>query len=206
MRMSAQRRPSVASLNSTSRPTSPDGSQKSLRSFSSCSSILSIDGLPSLPLVVSVRKCVLRKRYPDAVGPGWGFVLRGTTSEFPERTKVYTCHIESVHDDGTAKVGMRPQWGRGCSYVCLQRKLMITLILESLHGKPLICLFRSPHQARCPYWGSCSSDAFVLSTSVASIPIIIIPSHRYWTMTVRLACSHTPSMKGAGLGNSFKEL
>jgi len=36
------------------------------------------------------------------VGPGWGFVLRGTTSEFPGRTKVYTCHIESVHDDGTA--------------------------------------------------------------------------------------------------------
>jgi hypothetical protein len=34
--------------------------------------------------------------------------LRGTTSEFAEGTKIYTCHIESVHESGTAKaVGLR---------------------------------------------------------------------------------------------------
>ena len=136
--MSAQRRrSSVASLDNEHLSVPRVGSLRSLRSFSSsASSILSIDGLPPLPLVVSVRECLLRRRSSDAVGPGWGFVLRGTTSEFPERTKIYTCHIESVHDDGTAKVGVHSPmraWLQNAESSWLYLSL-----LESLHGKPLI--------------------------------------------------------------------
>ena len=67
-----------------------------------------MDGLgttPSLPKVLHVRKCTLRKKPPDdPVAGGWGFVLRGTTSEFRSGTKVYTCHVETVKEDSAAMV------------------------------------------------------------------------------------------------------
>ena len=94
------------------RSTSPSGA--SLRSFASSSTLdsMTYDGAaPPLPAVIAVRECVLRKRPPTAPGPGWGFVLRGTTSEYAEGTKVHTCHIESIHEDGTAKVRMCGPWG-----------------------------------------------------------------------------------------------
>ena len=110
MKMSEQSRSrlSAVSLDDQGRSISPEGRQRRMRSFSSTSTIdsISIDGIPSLPLVVSVRECVLQRRPANATVPGRGFVLRGTTSEFAERTKIYTCHIESVYDNGTAKVGV----------------------------------------------------------------------------------------------------
>lgn len=87
------------------RPVSPGGG--SIRSYASVSTLdsMTYDGTPPpLPAVISVRECKLRKRPPGSDGPGWGFVLRGTTSEYVEAMKVYTCQIESVHESGTAKV------------------------------------------------------------------------------------------------------
>ncbi len=105
-RESPRRSSAASSHGGDSRPVSP-ASSKSIHSFSSSSTLDSIPcdySSPPLPLVVAVRECVLRKRPPKSVGPGWGFVLRGTSSEFAEGTKVYTCHIESVNDSGPAKV------------------------------------------------------------------------------------------------------
>ena len=59
---------------------------------------------PSLPKVVQVRRVNLRKRPPDDPISGWGFVLRGTTSEFKNGVKVYTCHVETVKDGSAAMV------------------------------------------------------------------------------------------------------
>ena len=87
------------------RPVSPGGG--SIRSYASVSTLDSVtyDGAPPpLPAVVAVRACALRKRPPGSEGPGWGFVLRGTTSEYAEGMKVYTCQIDSVHESGAAKV------------------------------------------------------------------------------------------------------
>ena len=65
-----------------------------------------MDGLttPNLPMVVTIKKCHLTKRPPGSPVSGWGFVLRGTTSEFKSGMRVYTCHVEIVKDDGAAMV------------------------------------------------------------------------------------------------------
>lgn len=65
-----------------------------------------MDGLttPSLPKVIQVRKCTLRKRPPDDPVSGWGFVLRGTTSEFKSGVKIYNCHVETVKEESAAMV------------------------------------------------------------------------------------------------------
>lgn len=105
-RRGSPRRFSSSSQGDDSRPVSP-ASSKSIRSFSSTSTLDSIAceySSPPLPSVLAIKDCVLRKRPPGSVGPGWGFVLRGTSSEFAEGTRVYTCHIESVNENGPAKV------------------------------------------------------------------------------------------------------
>lgn len=61
---------------------------------------------PSLPKVVQIKKCHLRKRPPGSNVSGWGFVLRGTTSEFKSGIRVYTCHVETVKEDGAAMVSI----------------------------------------------------------------------------------------------------
>jgi hypothetical protein len=48
----------------------------------------------------------LRKWTKESVSPGWGFTLRGTTSELAKGKKVYNCHVEMVHDNGAAKVSV----------------------------------------------------------------------------------------------------
>ena len=62
--------------------------------------------VPSLPKVVFMKKCQIRKRPLGSEVSGWGFVLRGTTSEFKSGTRVYTCHVEVVKEDGAAMVSM----------------------------------------------------------------------------------------------------
>ena len=93
-----------------------DGSSKRSSAGSripSCTSTCTLDSIgcdtaPPLPLVVRVRECMLCQRPQNsATGPGWGFVLRGTTSELAEGLKLYTCHIDTVHQNGAAKVSMR---------------------------------------------------------------------------------------------------
>ena len=71
---------------------------------------------PSLPKVITIKKCQLRKRPPESEVSGWGFVLRGTTSEFKSGARVYTCHIELVKEGGAAQV-------------CLQHKQAIVYII-----------------------------------------------------------------------------
>ena len=60
--------------------------------------------VPSLPKVVTMKKCQVRKRPFGSEVSGWGFVLRGTTSEFRSGTRVYTCHVELVKENGAAMV------------------------------------------------------------------------------------------------------
>ena len=86
----------------TSQPGSPhDG--RILKESASTDSI-ACDIVPKLPSILSVRECRLVKRPPSSVGPGWGVVLRGVTSELVVGTKIYTCHVDSVHEQGAAEV------------------------------------------------------------------------------------------------------
>lgn len=93
-------------MTSTSARSSRASAGSRLPSCSSTSTLDSIcDTAPPLPLVVNVRECMLCQRPQNsATGPGWGFVLRGTTSELVEGLKLYTCHIDTVHENGAAKV------------------------------------------------------------------------------------------------------
>lgn len=58
---------------------------------------------PPLASNLFVKVCTLRKRATD-VAPGWGLVLRGTTSELASGRKVYTCYVEDVHHGSEAQV------------------------------------------------------------------------------------------------------
>ena len=99
------------------RPLSPDACNRSIKSFSSTSTLDSIapessnSTSPPLPARVVVNVLDIQKWTREAVGPGcepgWGVTLRGTTTELGEGIKIYTCHIESVHESGAAKVSSR---------------------------------------------------------------------------------------------------
>ena len=89
---------------------SPD--RRSIASISTAGSMTpssTVEALatPSLPMVVCVKNCSLVKSPPGSAAGGWGFVLRGTTSEYKQGTKVYTCHVDSVKADGAAMVSAR---------------------------------------------------------------------------------------------------
>lgn len=93
------------------RPLSPDGCNRSIKSFSSTSTLDSIaleNSAPSIAPPLPARPCIyvfdLRKWPCESASPGWGVTLRGTTTELGEGSKIYTCHIESVQDNGAAKV------------------------------------------------------------------------------------------------------
>lgn len=86
---------------------SPD--RRSIASISTAGSMTpssTVEALatPSLPMIVCVKNCSLVKSPPGSATAGWGFVLRGTTSEYKQGTKVYTCHVDSVKQDGAAMV------------------------------------------------------------------------------------------------------
>ena len=90
-------------------PTSPDGCNRSIKSFSSTSTLDSIalensTNAPPLPAVMRVKRLELCKQPQDAAAPGWGVKIRGTTSELADGMKVYTCHVESVNEGGSARV------------------------------------------------------------------------------------------------------
>ena len=90
------------------RPSSPASSVRSNRSCSSTSTLDSVsvayESAPPLCPLLSVREHSLSKRPQTHSLPGWGLVLRGTTSELSEGSKIYSCQIESIHHDGAAKV------------------------------------------------------------------------------------------------------
>lgn len=90
------------------RPSSPAGSVRSNRSCSSTSTLDSVsvayDTAPPLCPLLAVREHSLSKRPQTDALPGWGLVLRGTTSELSEGSKIYSCQIDSIHHDGAAKV------------------------------------------------------------------------------------------------------
>ena len=96
------------------RPLSPDGCNRSIKSFSSTSTLDSIalesstiSNAPPLPARVVINVLELRKWPKDSKAPGWGVTLRGTMSELAKGVKIYTCHIETVHDSGAAKVSSK---------------------------------------------------------------------------------------------------
>lgn len=90
------------------RPSSPAGSVRSNRSCSSTSTLDSVsvayETAPPLCPLLSVREHSLSKRPQTDSLPGWGLVLRGTTSELSEGSKIYCCQIDSIHHGGAAKV------------------------------------------------------------------------------------------------------
>ena len=86
---------------SQARPTSP-GSCSSTSTLDSVS--VTYETSPPLCSLLAVREHCLSRRPQTELFPGWGLVLRGTTSELSEGARIYTCQIESVHCDGAAKV------------------------------------------------------------------------------------------------------
>ena len=109
----AQKRLSILSETSEcgeSRPLSPDGCNRSIKSFSSTSTLDSIaleagsNTSPALPARSITKIIQLQKWPPGSEAPGWGVTLRGTTSELSRDVKIYTCHIETVHEKGAARV------------------------------------------------------------------------------------------------------
>lgn len=116
MATSHQRRLSLLSESSEcgdNRPLSPDGCNRSIKSSSSTSTLDSIalesnnpisSIAPPLPARVTIIVLNLRKWPHESAAPGWGVTLRGTTSELGRGYKIYTCHVESVHESGAAKV------------------------------------------------------------------------------------------------------
>lgn len=108
-----QKRLSILSESSeggaSDRPLSPDGCNRSIKSSSSLDSIAlentsTIYIAPPLPARAAVIVLHLGKWPPDSTAPGWGVTLRGTTSELTKGIKIYTCHVETVHENGAAKV------------------------------------------------------------------------------------------------------
>lgn len=91
------------------RPLSPDGCNRSIKSFSSTSTLDSIALeataiAPPLPAMIDIKVVELHKQSINSAAPGWGIVLRGTTNELEMGLKIYTCHIETVLENGPAKV------------------------------------------------------------------------------------------------------
>lgn len=100
---------SESSEGGDNRPLSPDGCNRSIRSFSSTSTLDSIaletsNSTPPLPAKVVINIVNLQKWPQDSAAPGWGVTLRGTTSELAKSVKIYTCHVENVHEKGAARV------------------------------------------------------------------------------------------------------
>ena len=87
------------------RPSSPACSNRSCSSTSTLDSVsVTYESSPPLSSLLTVREhCLLKRPQTDSL-PGWGLVLRGTTTELSEGLKTYSCQIESVHSDGAAKV------------------------------------------------------------------------------------------------------
>ena len=86
------------------RSNSPAGSNRSCSSTCTLDSVSVYENTPPLCSLLAAREHHLSKRPQSDPVPGWGLVLRGTTSELSEGLKVYSCQIESVHHDGAAKV------------------------------------------------------------------------------------------------------
>ena len=58
------------------------------------------DGKPKLAVVLRVKEVILRKKNE------WGFVLRGTTTQYGSSLKIYTCKIDKVNQGGPADVSI----------------------------------------------------------------------------------------------------
>lgn len=56
---------------------------------------------PPLPVVISVKECVLRRKDANS---GWGFTLRGTKSGYGKDKWIYNCFVEGISKNGSAEV------------------------------------------------------------------------------------------------------
>jgi C-terminal processing protease CtpA/Prc len=59
-----------------------------------------VDVAPSLPVVISVKECVLRRKSRCT---NWGFTLRGTRSGWGKDKWIYNCYVEGVSKNGPAE-------------------------------------------------------------------------------------------------------
>lgn len=67
------------------------------------------DAPPQLPRIIRLRHVTLNRKFNGpSNGPRFaeplGFILRGTTTEFPDNNKIYKCVIDSVAEGGLADV------------------------------------------------------------------------------------------------------
>ena len=53
---------------------------------------------PQLAIVLRVKDVIIKKKNE------WGFVLRGTTTQYGSSLRIYTCRIEKVNQGGPADV------------------------------------------------------------------------------------------------------
>ena len=53
---------------------------------------------PTLAVVLRVKEVILKKKIE------WGFVLRGTTTQYGSSLRIYTCRIDKVNQGGPAEV------------------------------------------------------------------------------------------------------
>lgn len=108
----ALKRLSIISSNSEiedTRPLSPDQGC-TIKSFSSTSTLDSLvaesnsNTVPPLPLMIRVHSLQLQRLSSGPLSSGWGVTLRGTVTELSKGNKIYTCHIETLQENGIAKV------------------------------------------------------------------------------------------------------
>ena len=56
---------------------------------------------PQLPRIITHRHITLNRKSSSSE---LGFIVRGTTTEFPDNNKVYTCAVDSITEGGLADV------------------------------------------------------------------------------------------------------
>jgi hypothetical protein len=90
------------------------------------------DGKPKLAVVLRVKEVILRKKNE------WGFVLRGTTTQYGSSLKIYTCKIDKVNQGGPADdIGLQ----QGDMIVAIDNKR-----LEFLTHQDVIRMFQESTQ------------------------------------------------------------
>jgi len=62
---------------------------------------------PQLPRIISLRHVTLNRKFVNGeCTEPLGFILRGTTTEFPDNNKIYKCVVDSVAEGGLADVSV----------------------------------------------------------------------------------------------------
>lgn len=159
---------------------------------------------PSLPKVITIKKCQLRKRPPESEVSGWGFVLRGTTSEFKSGVRVYTCHIELVKEGGAAQnagikegdqiVGIDGIMVRDFDHIAVVKMFQTK---DKLELALLPAKFKAASQVRITEFNqSCLNYMWALTMSIQSLEIVNVKLPDDVSPDIKLACfTHLPGLR-----------